>query len=294
MRTKLVSIVIPTRNRENLLCDTIGYLFNQSYKNIEIIIIDQADSHSQATICFLNKVKDKIRYFHVREKGLPNARNVGINKAKGDIILFLDDDIIPDNDLVLYHLEAYEVDKKIEGVGGKVTGNEDYDIPKNVNKYCGVRLSGRVYMNRAALISMYSRSLPGGNMSFKKEIFEKVGHFDKNYIGNALLEETDFCYRVRKAGCKLYYEPKAKLHHLQASLGGCRSINMSDYNYFRFRNTMLFYLKNMRKIFLPYMIFVHLLVAIKKTLLSTRKMEDLGKMVKGLIDGFKVYKNGNY
>ncbi|MFH1761925.1 MAG: glycosyltransferase family 2 protein, partial [bacterium] len=78
-----VSIIIPTYNRKKPLQDTVRELLKQNYQNYEIIIVSQK-----------YKVKPfnhpKVRIFHLSKANLPNARNYGIKKSSGDIVVFLD------------------------------------------------------------------------------------------------------------------------------------------------------------------------------------------------------------
>ena len=132
-----ISIVVPTYNRKNLLVKTINYLAGLNYHSYEIIIVDQSGQYSEAPKSF-NQINDnKIRYFKVSEQGLPEARNYGISKASGEIILFCDDDIIPSQNLVIAHIKNYN-DPSIAGVAGRIASKKN--IKKNrkigiINRY---------------------------------------------------------------------------------------------------------------------------------------------------------------
>jgi glycosyltransferase involved in cell wall biosynthesis len=87
---KLVSVIIPTYNREKYLEEAIRSVINQSYKNFEILVIDDGSSNNYAeSIC--NKY-DNCFYLFKKNGGLSSARNFGVKKAKGKYIAFLDDD----------------------------------------------------------------------------------------------------------------------------------------------------------------------------------------------------------
>lgn len=89
---KKVSIIIPMYNSEKYLHQCINSVINQTYKNIEIIVVD--DHSTDDSIKIINKIKDKrIKLISIRKnKGVANARNTGIKKATGDYICFLDSD----------------------------------------------------------------------------------------------------------------------------------------------------------------------------------------------------------
>lgn len=90
LTNKLVSVIIPTYNRVKYLEEAITSVFNQTYKNFEILVIDDGSSNNYAeSIC--NKY-DNCFYLFKKNGGLSSARNFGVKKAKGEYIAFLDDD----------------------------------------------------------------------------------------------------------------------------------------------------------------------------------------------------------
>lgn len=91
--TSLVSCIIPTKNRPELVRRAIDSVLTQGHENIEIIVID--DSTNDETKAILLSYGSKIRYIkNEKSRGAPFSRNVGLDEAKGDAIAFLDDDDI--------------------------------------------------------------------------------------------------------------------------------------------------------------------------------------------------------
>mgnify|MGYP000195884133 CR=1 FL=1 len=90
----LVSVVIPFYNEENYFDDCINSVLNQTYQNIEIIIVDDgSDKKFYEKLRLLNqKYPNKINLFHKQNGGVGSARNLGIQKATGKYISFLDAD----------------------------------------------------------------------------------------------------------------------------------------------------------------------------------------------------------
>lgn len=90
----LVSVVIPMYNAELFIKETITSVINQTYKNIEIIVIDDKSKDKSAKIVEeMQKLDSRIRYIEVAEnKGVANARNIGIKNSKGRFIAFIDSD----------------------------------------------------------------------------------------------------------------------------------------------------------------------------------------------------------
>ncbi len=94
--TKLISIIIPLYNKEKWIFKTIQSVLTQSYKNIEIIIIN--DGSTDNSLKIVKKINDnRIKIINQKNKGVSNARNVGLEKAKGDYIAFIDADDLWNN-----------------------------------------------------------------------------------------------------------------------------------------------------------------------------------------------------
>ena len=85
---KKFSIIIPNYNKEDYVEETLNSIFNQTYKNYEVIVIDDASSDNS-----IEKIKKfDFRLFQTNRKMAGGARNVGLDNATGDYILFLDSD----------------------------------------------------------------------------------------------------------------------------------------------------------------------------------------------------------
>lgn len=99
MMNSLVSIIIPVYNVELYVEKTISSICSQTYKNIEIIIVDDGSTDNSGVICDNIALSDaRIKVIHKKNGGLSSARNYGINTAKGEYIFFIDsDDFIEKN-----------------------------------------------------------------------------------------------------------------------------------------------------------------------------------------------------
>ncbi len=87
-----VSVIIPTYNRAHFLCEALDSALSQTFKDFEIIIVD--DGSTDNTKQVLEKYGSRIYYIYQENKGRAEARNTGIRRAKGEHIAFLDDDDI--------------------------------------------------------------------------------------------------------------------------------------------------------------------------------------------------------
>lgn len=93
MINKKVSIIIPVYNNENYISQCIESVENQTYKNYEIIIIDDGSTDDSLKLCKkFEKRNDKIKVISINNGGVSNARNIGIKNASGDYVCFIDSD----------------------------------------------------------------------------------------------------------------------------------------------------------------------------------------------------------
>lgn len=128
------------------------------------------------------------------------ARNQGVTKAKGKIILFLDDDCQADKGWLKDNLTALK-DPAVGAVGGRVIGRSQKYFARCVD-----------LANFGWVQGGSRRALPlcAASLGVKRTIFEKVGGFDE---AMAVGEDVDFCFRVNALGYQTIYEPKIKIYH---------------------------------------------------------------------------------
>ncbi|MEQ2576102.1 glycosyltransferase family 2 protein [Mediterraneibacter faecis] len=99
----LISVIIPVYNAEKYLCKCIDSFINQSYKNLELILIDDGSTDSSPEICDEYKLKDKrIKVIHKENEGASEARNIGIKEATANLITFYDSDDFVEEDYIEY------------------------------------------------------------------------------------------------------------------------------------------------------------------------------------------------
>ena len=236
-----LSLVIPTVDRSEALYNLLRHLEHQRRPPDEIVVVDQS-AGEDARLAGYAAGHAVVRVHRITRRGLPNARNVGVRVSTGDVVLFVDDDTIPDPELVRAHAEAYR-DPAVGGVGGRVLGGYDRDrgavgrfhpLGAVVERNFGIDRGGEV------------DHLPGGNMSFRRELFSRVGGFDPAFGGSSIGEETDFCLRARRAGFRLVFEPRAAVEHLHLASGGCREPRFERWLFWHAHNAMLFALRHGR------------------------------------------------
>lgn len=240
-----VSVIVPTFNRGEILLETIKKLFKQTYDNFELIVVDQTNDKKYDISKELNKiVDDRLKIFYVRPNSLTAARNFGMEKAKGEIIMYIDDDVIVENNLIKEHVKSYK--KGIVAVAGKITqkGHPHYNYVTYFDKYG--------FQNGLfnAPKPVFCQTFPGGNMSVRRSVALKTGGFDTSFTGSSVREESEFAHRLSQSG-KIYYQPSANLVHLAIPFGGCRIYSHQYDNLDFYYNELRFVYKTVDKKFIP-------------------------------------------
>lgn len=221
------SVIIATFNREQKLIDTIECILSNTYPDFELIVVDQTKKHSPRVESELESFGTNPRFkcIHLPIANLPLARNVGLRRAEGNIIIYVDDDVKLKNNFIANHMCAYR-DRTVGAVGGRIlTKGYDPDNDFFNGPYIG-RLGqfgpvqGHFYRDGPQCEIEWGM---GCNMSFRRDALMKVGGFDERYTGSAKHEDVDVFVRVRRIGYKAVFSPAAQLIHLKAAGGGCRS-----------------------------------------------------------------------
>ena len=220
-----VSIIIPTLNRDAYLHEAMQDMLAQKYDDFDIIVVDQSEKPTANVQKLIDEHSDKLRYFNVEFKGLPQARNYGWQKSDKDIVLYIDDDIRSDENLVSRHVDCYQNNAIGMVAGGIDEAHRGLDDGPKVGKFS--YWSCTPYRGFANQQDQYVDHVPGGNFSVRRELIERAGGVDEQLnLGAALYEESELSLRIKqKTGTSIFFKADARLLHLAASDGGCRVIN---------------------------------------------------------------------
>lgn len=231
------SIIIPSYNREEALLGCLPAIGAEVVAcNGELIVVDQTGYDKVR----LSGAAGGADLKHIRSKrpNLPAARNVGCSVARGDILVFIDDDAIPQPGWLRTHLAAYDNPAIGAIAGGVIDSNAKGEAPIPV-KYDPI--NGSYSTDFGCTTRQETISVPGVNFSVRRAVWQAT-LFDESYVGNAYFEEVDFAFRLRRAGWAILYEPAARVVHELVRAGGCRQTGMTE-AYYRFRNYALFYFR---------------------------------------------------
>jgi len=233
----MITIAIPTYNRGAILVETIARLLAVEPRAEEIIIADQTREHPADVTASLERWSrdGAIRWLRLPEPSIPHAMNEALLAATTPLVLFLDDDIVPDRNLAGAHVQAH-TDPSVWAVAGQVLepgesvilSGEDGEGSPSVPRWKFLRfaqddteadLAFQFNSNRGRRI----KNVMAGNLSLKRGRALELGGFDENFAGAAYRFETDFAMRVTAAGGTIWFEPAASIRHLKLSSGGLRS-----------------------------------------------------------------------
>jgi len=225
----MISIIVVNYNRKDLLKNCLDGAMAQSFKDIEIIAVDNGSSDGspdmvKAGYSGVVLIENKENLFFCK------ANNQGIEVAKGDLILCLNSDCVLEWDYLKEAVSSFNVGEKIGMVSGKILRMDKKTIDST-----GLFVAG----NRKPLERGYGKpdkgrydnpgyvfGVSGSCMLMRKDMLDDIkdenGYFDETF--EMYYEDLDLCWRAWKKGWKAYYNPKAKAYHARGgtsiTLGG--------------------------------------------------------------------------
>lgn len=239
---KTITVAIPTLGRFEVVRDTIESFLRGSVLPTEILISDQNSPSIPELDLYLKNCPKIVRHIRTEPKGVVFNMNRLMHEAHGEIVLFVDDDIIPSPELVEAHLKNY-VDDTFFAVAGRVeqpTGDQPPERVKRTGQFS--KWTGHMTFLYNGLIRQVCDFAPGGNMSFIRRKLIESGGFDEGFIGNGYFYESDGSLSfVRKFPGKMVFDPKAELKHLAAPRGGARITDRAVHTYYHVRNGLRLY-----------------------------------------------------
>ena len=215
--TPLVSVVITTYDEaiydDFAVC--VRSVLNQTYEHVEVVIVTETD-HANERVS--DEFADLPTVMHVHSKrslNLASARNLGGERATGDVYAFIDDDAVADPEWLTHIVDAYEREDAL-AVGGKLTARWSDSEPKYLPPefYWLVGVTHRGFREDEGPV----RNTFGANITFRADVFDELGgyntDFGKDHGHNLQGEETELCARMFEEYRKhLYYVPDALVHH---------------------------------------------------------------------------------
>lgn len=229
-----VSVVIPTKNRPSDLGAVVRSLLRQTHLPLELLIVDQSagdESRKATERAFVNApagAASRVKLVYIHDPAIPGgavARNRAMDKAHGDVWLFLDDDVVLEPEFVEEICRVYEREPDVTGVSGIPT---NYAQPGVISSaWNAIFRRGPFHDPRQPIYHKAQRlralepvrvdRFSGGLMSFRADAIQQH-RFDPNLRGVSDGEDVDFCLRLGPKAT-LLLAPRARLVH-NASLVG--------------------------------------------------------------------------
>ena len=218
---KLISIIVPVYNAERYLDRCINSLINQTYKNIEIILINDGSSDRSGEICNEYSAKDeRIIAIHKKNEGVSSARNVGLEYAKGEYIAFCDADDWIEEDM--YEILANLIDSSNSqlvfchfSTDETIKTETNYDNTIISKEYAIELILSDEKIAGYLWNKLFSRTLIYGN---EKLLFEKDIH---------ILEDQLFVIRCMNR-CNNVVVTTKQLYHYEQNEGSALNSKMSE------------------------------------------------------------------
>jgi GT2 family glycosyltransferase len=224
-----LSLVIVTYNRDQILTDSVSQLLEQTGECEgfrEFLIVDQTREHEPETEHRLGQWHEQglIHWIRLPEPDLTGAMNVGLTQSSGDLVLYVDDDIIPKADLLKNHIRVHKEKPEVTAVVGQILqpGEEPEDLPYETHSNNPLKR----YMDFPfrSMQGCYIENAMAGNLCVKRREAIEAGGFDENFRPPVASRfETEFAKRLVRQGRKIWFEPSASIHHLAAKSGGTRT-----------------------------------------------------------------------
>ncbi len=241
---ELVSVIIVTKNHSKYLKKCLQSLLNQTYKNIEIVVIDHDSADNTAEIVGSFKT-NKIKYvLYKKNNGIADVRNFGIKNAQGEYIFFTDADCIAIPTWIEEGIHFF-LKENVAGVEGKtIAENQNFGAAYHfVENYSG---------------GQYQTC----NMGYKRKILVELGMFSEKY--KTAYEDIDLALRVKKKYL-IKFNPNMLIFHqlvkwtfwgliTNAFRGKDKVMLVKDHNYYEILKFRILEINSLIIIFFPFLL----------------------------------------
>lgn len=203
-----ISVVIPTYNNAPVLRTTLAHLSRQDYPQeaYEVVIVDDGSADDTAEVVEAQSHRLPVRYIWQPHAGRSAARNRGARGARFEVLLFLDADVWAEPKLLAAHARHHQDGRRVGVQGPSFTHPASKRTPFMEVKEMFPDLTPR----RAHDLSPYH--VIARNFSVRAEDFWATGGFDESFVGYGW-EDIELGLRLRKAGVRLRWEPRARTWH---------------------------------------------------------------------------------
>jgi GT2 family glycosyltransferase len=210
-----LSVCVVTYERPEFMQRCLRSLEDGLDAEAQVVVVD-ASSEDRGELA--RGIRPSVVYVHAPQLAgwMTRSRNEALRWVNGEIVSFLDDDVVLRPGWQLGVLEAF-ADPTVAAVAGRtcngVAGEESYDLPIGRLQPDGTLTDG--FASRTVGIVEVDHGI-GANMSFRRSMLAELGGFRDDYPGTALREDTDMFLRIRALGGRVVFAPDAAVDHLPA------------------------------------------------------------------------------
>jgi glucosyl-dolichyl phosphate glucuronosyltransferase len=224
----MISVIIPTINRANSLIFTLQSLVRQNFddRDYEILIVDNGSTDNTKSICenfIFQHRSHQIRYIYEPSPGVHAARHRGVLEAKGDLLVFVDDDIETDADWLGAIADSFN-DPTVKLVGGRNLPKYEIQPPEWLDWFWHDTPYGKACPHLSLLdfgdevLEIDANYVWSQNLAISKQTFLELGGFHPDNFPSHLQHfqgdgETGLARKLKRSGYKAIYQPKAKILH---------------------------------------------------------------------------------
>ncbi len=241
MTNPLVSVIIPLWNGADYIEQAIQALLAQSYTRFEILVIDNGSTDGGGDRVSARFAAQEFPQLSVwsqpQNLGFSGGCNVGAAQARGEVLIFLNQDTVVDPQWMKALLAALAdptvgvagckiryPDGRLQHAGGVI------QWPTGQTAHLGQHESDDGRWDQAGPVDFVT----GAAMALRRAVWDQVGSFDEGFFPG-YYEDTDYCLRVRAAGYQIWYEPKASLIHQESTTISDRDLAWRFYHRGRLR-----------------------------------------------------------
>ena len=220
-----LSLVIPTRERPERVLACVRSALATGYPGLEVFVVDNAPTSDATEQAFANADLPGVHYFREPVAGTSRARNLGLRQARGELVAFLDDDVLVDPAWAAALVEAFVRDPKVDCVTGPIVAAElETEAQILIEEYGGFdkgfarRVLDPATPPPGAPLFPYTAGTlgSGANMAFRREAIDALGGFDVALGGGTMSrggEDLAAFLGVLLRGSRLAYEPSMLVRH---------------------------------------------------------------------------------
>jgi glycosyltransferase involved in cell wall biosynthesis len=210
----LLSVVIPTHKRANMLAKALSALAEQTFPTNQSEVIVVMDGPDPATELMLRKSSFpfSLRWFTQPHKGTPAARQLGVASARASVLVFIDDDIVVTHGFMQAHYVLHQQESRLVVLGALKPS------PDSRGGFAEVAIDWtQAYFDRCSDpgYQVGGKDLVGNNFSAKKDDLLSAGGWDEKFVGYGGYEDRDLGLRLERFGMRFRFEVQALGYHNQ-------------------------------------------------------------------------------